>query len=153
MGSTVGCWLPNVWRRRRGNLHAMSPPIHITTRCDCGKNSCQASSSKLWCIRHLVILAEVGGGSIRIHNAEMQTAVFGILGIEEEHKSSASLLDALQCDITPPHAGLAFGLDRRNATGGTENHRDVIAFPKTTAAAWSTNRRAKSWQTLHHWKS
>ena len=66
---------------------------------------------------------EVGGGSVRIHNGDMQQTVFGILGIneEEQREKFGFLLDALKYG-TPPHAGLAFG-------------RDVIAFPKTTAAA------------------
>jgi len=80
---------------------------------------------------------EAGGGSIRIHNADVQKKMFEALGFtyEEAYEKFGYLMDAFKYG-TPPHGGIAFGLDRLTMLlTNTDNIRDVIAFPKTASAS------------------
>ena len=80
---------------------------------------------------------ELGGGSIRIHDSELQKQMFALLGIDEAQaeRRFGFLLDAFRYGA-PPHGGIAMGFDRIcMALFGTDNIRDVIAFPKTQSAS------------------
>ncbi len=120
-----------------GRLTAMHHPFTAPQ----GVNTAELAASPASAIANAFDMVingyEAGGGSVRIHDTAMQQQVFSIIGIEEQEQREkfGFLLDALKFG-TPPHAGMALGLDRVvMLLTGTDNIRDVIAFPKTTAAA------------------
>ena len=120
-----------------GNMHALHHPF--TAPSNLTAEQLEANPVGAISNAYDMVLngCELGGGSVRIHNQDMQAAVFRILGIsdEEAQEKFGFLLEALQYGA-PPHAGLAFGLDRLvMLMTGASSIRDVMAFPKTTTAA------------------
>lgn len=120
-----------------GELHAIHHPF--TAPVGVTPEELKANPAETLSNAYDMVLngVEVGGGSVRIHDNAMQQAVFEILGIEkdEAQEKFGFLLEALKYG-TPPHAGLAFGLDRLvMLMVGASSIREVIAFPKTTTAA------------------
>lgn len=120
-----------------GRLYALHHPF--TAPRDDDIETLKASPASALSNAYDMVLngVELGGGSVRIHNMQMQSTVFELLGIEEQEAQEkfGFLLEALKYG-TPPHAGLAFGLDRLLMLMlGADSIRDVMAFPKTTTAA------------------
>ncbi|GAA0853456.1 aspartate--tRNA ligase [Aliiglaciecola litoralis] len=120
-----------------GHFHALHHPFTAPrdmTPQELAENPATAISNAYDMVLNGV---ELGGGSVRIHDQQMQSQVFKLLGIsdDEAQLKFGFLLEALKFGA-PPHAGLAFGLDRlvMLMTGAT-SIRDVMAFPKTTTAA------------------
>jgi aspartyl-tRNA synthetase len=116
-----------------------TPLHHPFTAPACSVEQLQANPGEALSRAYDMVLngCELGGGSIRIHQRDMQEAVFGILQIDkaEAEEKFGFLLNALQYGA-PPHGGLAFGLDRLvMLMSGASSIRDVIAFPKTQSAA------------------
>ncbi|MBM7073127.1 aspartate--tRNA ligase [Shewanella sp. 202IG2-18] len=126
-----------MFEKHNGSLHAVHHPF--TAPRGITAEQLEADPANQISDAYDMVLngCELGGGSVRIHDAEMQAAVFRILGIsdEEAKEKFGFLLEALRYG-TPPHAGLAFGLDRIiMLMTGAQSIRDVMAFPKTTTAA------------------
>ncbi|MDT0594682.1 aspartate--tRNA ligase [Glaciecola petra] len=120
-----------------GRLYALHHPFTAPMNADIQALKDKPTSALSNAYDMVLNGVELGGGSVRIHNMDMQAAVFELLGIEkqEAEEKFGFLLEALKYG-TPPHAGLAFGLDRLvMLMVGADSIRDVMAFPKTTTAA------------------
>jgi len=120
-----------------GHMHALHHPFTAPT----GLTPEQLEANPLGALSDAYDMVlngcELGGGSVRIHDQAMQSTAFRILGIDEEEAQEkfGFLLEALQYGA-PPHAGLAFGLDRLvMLMTGASSIREVMAFPKTNTAA------------------
>jgi aspartyl-tRNA synthetase len=119
-----------------GALGAVHHPFTAPNPEDIGLLS--SSPEKVRALAYDVVMdgLELGGGSIRISDPALQSRVFGLLGIDEATAQArfGFLLEGLRAGA-PPHGGIAFGFDRISMVlAGATSLRDVIAFPKTTAA-------------------
>jgi len=124
------------WDEEEKRWNAMHHPF--TSPADGHEDRLESDPAGARAKAHDMVLngSEIGGGSVRIHRADVQQKVFRALniGADEAQAKFGFLLDALQYGA-PPHGGIAFGLDRIVALmAGTESIRDVIAFPKTQRA-------------------
>jgi len=132
------CWVvdwPMFERTREGGY---SPEHHPFTRPTCSPAELKADPGAAKAAAYDVVVNgyELGGGSLRIHNEEMQSAVFDVLAMDSAAQAKFGfLLDALQYGC-PPHGGIALGLDRlAMLMTQSQSIREVIAFPKTQTAA------------------
>jgi len=129
-------WPMFEYREDQGRYYSLHHPFTMVQSQDVHLLDTAPEKALAYCYDLVVQGQELGGGSVRIHQEDIQNKVFDILGItkEEQQMKFGFLIDALQYG-TPPHGGIAFGLDRLvMLLVHTENIREVVAFPKTNSA-------------------
>lgn len=132
------CWIvdfPMFEKNKEGNLTSLHHPFTLPK---CSIEELEVSPESAYAYAYDIVLNgyEIGGGSLRVFDSEMQKRILNLLSIDDEEAANkfGFLLNALESGC-PPHGGIAFGLDRIvMLLTHTTNIRDVIAFPKTQSA-------------------